>query len=284
MSHAARMWALSCRLSGPTKSVLLALAIRADDEEKCWPSIDTIAHDAGISERSAQGSLRELETAGLITAEGMGGRRLTRMYRLQVGVEMPPDSPRKRVQVVRKRVHVVHERVQDSVEKGAPPAPKPSSEPTIEPTIEPTAPPPAPIAAQPPALLFDADVGTVPALVNGKAAAFAEFWELYPHRLSAGRMVKPDKAQAERAFATAIKRVPPEIIVEAVRNFPFQRDKPQYIPGPAVWLNKGNYLAEVAPSTASTGDDMEAARRDWGIGGIAELEELHRQKEIEDGN
>lgn len=249
MSHGARMWALSCALSGPTKAVLLALAIRADDDDKCWPAVGTIAHDAGVSERSAQGSLRALERAGLVVSEGVGGRRLTRMYRLQVGTEAPPET----VHVKRETVHVAPERVQDSAQKGAYPAPEPTSEPIIEPEIKlpPTNPPPPAVSPKPATwgLFGDqiaAQASKPPILVNGKAVAFEEFWQAFPKRLSSGRMVRDGKQEAMKAYAKAIKITPPDRILDAVLNYPFELDRPQFIPEPAKWLAKGKHLADVS--------------------------------------
>ncbi len=133
MSHEARSWALACPILGPLKSVLLALAIRSDDEDKCWPSIDTVASDAGISRRCAQVAVRDLEAMGLLSAEGMGGRGLTRMYRLKVGAE--PRTRPERVHVTQKRVHVTQKRVHVEVETPAPRAPEPSREPIKEPPV-----------------------------------------------------------------------------------------------------------------------------------------------------
>ncbi|HUY05062.1 MAG TPA: YdaU family protein [Rhodocyclaceae bacterium] len=102
-------------------------------------------------------------------------------------------------------------------------------------------------------------------LTNGTAVAFAEFWSRYPMRMSGGRLVKPDRTAAEKAFAKAVKRAPADRILEALARFPFQFDQPQYIPGPAVWLNKGQFLAEVGaavkaqPAPGKLGWMVEAA-------------------------
>ena len=116
-------------------------------------------------------------------------------------------------------------------------------------------------------------------LVNGAKAAFEEFWKIYPKRLSGGKMIRPDRSAAEKSFAKAIRTTPPCDIIAAVRAYPFQLDKPQYIPGPAVWLNKGNFRADVDHQpTGSTGNDRDAIARDWGVTGApGELERLHAE-------
>lgn len=76
------------------KLVLLALANRHNQETgRCDPSIQTIASDIGISARSVQNGLRELELAKVIvTVErrartGRGKRNLTNRYRIPMGAE-----------------------------------------------------------------------------------------------------------------------------------------------------------------------------------------------------
>ena len=134
MSFSASAWALRCPVTGPTKAVLLVLAIHANQDEVCWPSVETIAREAGVSERSVQDGIRDLEKAGLVASEGMGGRRLTKRYTLHVDVEISEPIP-KRVRVARETVRVAQERVRDTAQKGAPPAPEPIREPPKEPPV-----------------------------------------------------------------------------------------------------------------------------------------------------
>lgn len=61
--------ARSTTLSVNARVVYLALASRADDAGRCWPSRRTIAKDSGVSVRAAQDALRELRGAGLVTWE-----------------------------------------------------------------------------------------------------------------------------------------------------------------------------------------------------------------------
>ena len=59
--------------------VLVSLANHANDRAESWPSVQTICHEAGISRRSVQRSLRRLQEADEISAkcESVGGRRST---------------------------------------------------------------------------------------------------------------------------------------------------------------------------------------------------------------
>lgn len=54
-------------LSWRARLVYIALASRADDSGRCWPSRGTIATDAGISVRSVQEALNELRSADKIS-------------------------------------------------------------------------------------------------------------------------------------------------------------------------------------------------------------------------
>lgn len=91
------------------------------------------------------------------------------------------------------------------------------------------------------------------------AVGFDDFWAAYPPRLSGGMLLKPDKKAAKASFDRAIRTTPAHIIVAAARAYPFDRDNPQYIPGPAVWLNKGAYLAEFdhVSLTAGSASDID---------------------------
>jgi DNA-binding IscR family transcriptional regulator len=58
--------------SGRERLVLLAIA-NHDGDGGSWPSVATLAREAGCSERSAQYALRELEAAGVIEIIKRGG-------------------------------------------------------------------------------------------------------------------------------------------------------------------------------------------------------------------
>lgn len=60
-------------VQGHDRLVLLALANHAGrDDWECWPSIETIAREAGMQPRSAQRHLRSLADAGVIEIEERG--------------------------------------------------------------------------------------------------------------------------------------------------------------------------------------------------------------------
>jgi hypothetical protein len=65
-----------------------------------------------------------------------------------------------------------------------------------------------------------------------EADHFAEFWTVYPRKVG--------KVAARKAWTSATKRVNPDKIIAAVREYPF-RDDLTYVPHPASWLNGGRW-------------------------------------------
>lgn len=56
-------------IRGPAKAVLLVLALRADQTGCCWPSVETVAQDAGLSVTATKQALRHLVALGLISRQ-----------------------------------------------------------------------------------------------------------------------------------------------------------------------------------------------------------------------
>ena len=73
-----------------------ALATYANRSGVCWPHVETIAKDAGVSRRSAQRALAALEEASLIRRK-VRGRAGASVYQLWMpplrAVENPVDKP-----------------------------------------------------------------------------------------------------------------------------------------------------------------------------------------------
>jgi hypothetical protein len=68
LSFKALAWAFDQDLRNPDKCVLIALAYRDNHDEPhgCYPSVPRIAKDCGVSERTVQRCLIDLESLGLI--------------------------------------------------------------------------------------------------------------------------------------------------------------------------------------------------------------------------
>lgn len=99
MSYHAQVWARGLELPPAPKSVLLALAFRADINQACLPSQGRIARDTGLSERTVRRHLRWLEAQGLITRKKRfsdDGQQLSDRYVLLYGPDTETareDSP-----------------------------------------------------------------------------------------------------------------------------------------------------------------------------------------------
>jgi hypothetical protein len=83
-------------LSTTEKMVLVALADRANEEGKCWPSMQTLALRTSLGERSIQRSLRRIP-AELLAMEKGAGRHRTTLYILRLPlpetVAVSPETP-----------------------------------------------------------------------------------------------------------------------------------------------------------------------------------------------
>ena len=66
MSYRALSWAAKQSLPAYEKLVLLMLADRADDHDKCWPSVPKLMKDCSISRAQVQKCCKKLEERGLL--------------------------------------------------------------------------------------------------------------------------------------------------------------------------------------------------------------------------
>ena len=73
-------------------------------------------------------------------------------------------------------------------------------------------------------------------LVLPEEGDFAEFWEAYPR--------KEGKGGARKAYVAAVKKVAPDVVLNAVRSTRWNPN-PKYIPHPATWLNQERWADEV---------------------------------------
>ena len=71
------------RMSGAAVKVALVLAKFADKAGKCFPSMERLAEDSGLTRRGAQKAISELETAGLIFRHVGGGRQNPNHYAIK---------------------------------------------------------------------------------------------------------------------------------------------------------------------------------------------------------
>jgi DNA-binding transcriptional ArsR family regulator len=108
--------------SSTDKIVLLALANRADDKGRCWPSVATLVRETELSERSVQNALSRLKVRGLIEALPM--RRRSSVYVIHIPAAGAPMGAAR----APLRVHL-------TTFKGAPAAPLYVKDPSYEPSM-----------------------------------------------------------------------------------------------------------------------------------------------------
>jgi hypothetical protein len=88
----AAVWALD--IPGTEKLVLLALADWANDEGRCWPSMQQLATKSGLTDRAVRGIIGRLVDRGFVSRKENPGKGV--MYFVTPGTSFPPEarSPR----------------------------------------------------------------------------------------------------------------------------------------------------------------------------------------------
>jgi len=95
MSLNAVHWAFKQTVvKGSAKSVLIALAVRFNDVQKyCYPGIERVSEDCGLSRTTVIRGIKKLDTAGLVNVErrpGVGCGNKTNVYRFPL--YLPDDA------------------------------------------------------------------------------------------------------------------------------------------------------------------------------------------------
>lgn len=86
MSFQAMAWAVSHKLPSKEKFVLVMMANYADEDGKCWPSLNRLADDTSMSRSTIQLAIKGLEAAGMLRIEqqNQGGVKLPNHYYLNL--------------------------------------------------------------------------------------------------------------------------------------------------------------------------------------------------------
>lgn len=88
---------------GPTERlIMLALADHADDQGRCYPSIERLCRRTGLSERAVQSNIRKLTGTGHLSIIPGGGRKRPNLYLVNANpaadapflAETPQQKPR----------------------------------------------------------------------------------------------------------------------------------------------------------------------------------------------
>ena len=231
MSVEAMAWAFQVPLKPCPKSVLVALANRADEDGYCWPGIADLQLRTGWGVRSIQAALHELEASGMVRISPRflaTGTQTSNLYQLVMTAISSGEGAGRaggRVQDVRGGgCRTCGGRVQDVRGEGAGRAPKSSSEQSVEQSVEQD--PPTPQA------------GGAVCVVDASVSEFHQFWEAYP--------VKEAKKEAFKAWQKARDRPALSVIVSAIERAKAGRKwREGYIPRPATWINRGSWDDEL---------------------------------------
>ncbi|MDE0479224.1 MAG: helix-turn-helix domain-containing protein [Gammaproteobacteria bacterium] len=78
-------WARDKRLGGKLQTVLVGIALRANEDGECWPNQETIGANVGVHRVTVCNAAKELERLGLLTIENRhksAKGRTSNVYRL----------------------------------------------------------------------------------------------------------------------------------------------------------------------------------------------------------
>lgn len=253
MSVEAMTWAFQVPLKPCPKSVLVALANRADEDGYCWPGIEDLELRTGWGRRSIQRALVMLEQDGYVEIHSRfstHGAQKSNLYRLAIpGKSLQSDQFPPEARHIHKRAGVQHlekgdspspggclidaRGVSDRRRGGVSVSPKSSSESSFEQSLEsPPKPPTGGVCAE---RLLIAD------------EEFERFWAAYPSKVG--------KKKALVAWQKATDRPGLEAVLQAIelakKGDRWQRG---IIPNPTTWLNQGRW-ADVVPGPVKLPSD-----------------------------
>lgn len=88
MSFQAMTWAVKAKLPTNEKFLLVMMANYADANGRCWPSVQTLTDDTGMSRRSVQRAIKELVKRGFVKVETRTyrGRTISNVYVLKTKI------------------------------------------------------------------------------------------------------------------------------------------------------------------------------------------------------
>ena len=177
MSVEAQAWAYSVTLPPCLKSVLVALANRADEDGYCWPGIEDLEQRTGWKRRAIQAAIKDLQERHLITISPQfksTGAQTSNLYRLAC----PEVLATRRNGEGAGRAPLGVQQVRG---EGAPHAPKSSSEQSVEQSLEvgaaTLAPPTAPACG---VTATGTESKTTGKPRGHRASIFPDGWELEP--------------------------------------------------------------------------------------------------------
>ena len=224
MSIEALSWVWKQNLPPTHKLVLLAIADHSDQDGVCWPGIRGLAKKTGLSERTINRTLAEIEMPGMVIIEkrtDSSGRNLSNVYILGIPHEIPATDGG--------RVTGCHPGVSKAAGEGDRVSPKgdgvsPRRVTGCHPNhkIEPS--------TESPRTEYHKD--------------FVQFWNFYPRKVAKGAALK--------AWAKVQKEgIPPETILAALGSQHLEDREMQFIPHPSTWLNHRRWEDDPAAGGSS---------------------------------
>ena len=242
MSHKATTWAFELTgLAPSSKLVLLALADRHNgDTGRCYPSIQKIANDCGVSVSSVHRHLTKLEEMEVIRRvgrfDGKGGRTSNEY-------ELLMDLPR--------------------LENAVKSEERPPCQNDRTPLSNCDTPPVK--LTYPPLSNCDSNQEDINQEVNqskkyNKKIWFDRFWQVYPK--------KTGKIEAERKFIAALKHASAEHIIEGAERFArsVRNTEKQFIAHPGTWLHHGRWADEELSPVDAEKNTWDVVKGRLGIG------------------
>ncbi len=210
------------RTRNAARLLMLALADRADDHGKAWPSIADLMRRTGISRGALHNAMREAVRLGELSVENFAGPRLCNLYVLSI----PTRSESEPVQNVNP-VQILNRPVQNQDKTRSESEPKPL------------------LTLKNPQSL-DREMRKAKKTKPEPDADFKTFWQTYPRRVN--------KPAAVRAWlATAKERPPLAALLAALAAHKRNWRDPKFIPHPASWLNGHRWQDQIETPLAVTG-------------------------------
>jgi hypothetical protein len=192
-----------------TRLLLLALADRADDSGRAWPSIADIMHRTGLSRGAIHGAMREAGEIGELSIKHFAGPRLCNVYLLHVPTRSnsEPVQTLNPVQNLSRPVQTLNTTRSDSEPK--------------------------------PHITHKNPKSTSKRNFDG----FDDFWNLYPRKVGKADARKAwSTAKHLPDLATLRTAIEKQTASEQWRN-------PKYIPHPSTWIRGERWNDEVTTTT-----------------------------------
>lgn len=227
------------RAEGTDRLVLLAIAdCASDDGGNAWPSVDTLAAKAKVSERTVQRSIRSLRLLGEVDVVEGGGRNRTNIYTVKMTPRQDdtPDnltpvnmSPRQSDRVTSEAETVTPVTQNGDTGDTRTVLNRPNRPKNIRPNND--------------------------ELTSTSDPRFVEFWSTYPRREA--------KPNALKALAKALKRAPLEKIIAGAAKYRDDPNRdPAYTAHAATWLNRDGWDDPRLPSK-NTKPERVGLVREW---------------------